>query len=270
VDWNSDGEWDIISGDRYGYLNLFIYNPTDSTMTAYYKVLLQSGDTLDVGYNSEPNVFDWNSDGKKDLVIGVVNFDRANPYIFDLNQDGLLDLICGEQNGYVHYYENVTTNSDAEFAAGETLKLHDGTPVRWTRTTNSHGSRCGFGDWNNDSIPDFLLSTYEGQLELYRGLGPAGIEELSGPCIRDFTVSPNPGSRVTIECNLRRSADAHIEIVDGLGRTVKDLGTVVAGQHRAVEWDGTDNHGRSMATGVYFCRLVAGDDSRTGRLVLLH
>jgi hypothetical protein len=299
VDWNSDGEWDIISGDRNGYLNVFIRH--DDTLTAYKMYQDIHGTAMDVGSNSEPNLFDWNGDGMRDLIIGEqsyqvrvylnqssdtwplfdnssyttvyaggsqVYFYRVNPYMFDLNGDGLLDLICGEQNGYVHYFENITTDSVAEFAAGETLKLYDGRYARWSRTSYYYGSRCGFGDWNNDSIPDFLLSTYEGQIELYRGMAPTGIEELKGPCIRDFTISPNPGSRVRIDFNLRRSADARIEIVDGLGRTVRNLGTVDAGEYRSVEWDGTDDQGRQLAAGVYFCRLKAGEDSKTGRVVL--
>jgi hypothetical protein len=206
VDWNSDGEWDIISGDRNGYFNAFIRS--GSALTGHKNMFLLSGETLDVGGNSEPNVFDWNDDGKKDLVIGIENYNvrvylnqatdtwpmfqdfftvnaggspvyfyRVNPYMFDLDQDGRLDLVCGENNGYVHFFRNLGPDSAPVFARGETLKLESGTPVRWTRTAYYYGSRCGFGDWNEDGTPDFLLSTYEGQVELYLGVEPTGVEE---------------------------------------------------------------------------------------------
>ncbi len=297
MDWNSDGEPDIISGDRYGYLNVFTYNQTDSTMTAHYKMLLVNGDTLDVGYNSEPSVFDWNGDGKKDLLMGVdarhirvyinqtsdtwpmfqeydtvraggqvVNFYRVNPYMFDLNQDGLLDLICGEQNGYVHYFENTGTDTAPVFAAGETLKLNDGTPVRWTRNNYYYGSRCGFGDWNNDSVPDFLMSTYEGQIELYLGLAPVGVEERPARPISGVRVSPVPGGPpVQFAMTLTRTAT--LAVLDNSGRVVRTLGTLDPG-NSSVAWNGLDDDGRRVPAGVYFARLAAGSEARTTRVVL--
>ncbi len=298
MDWNSDGEWDIISGDRNGYLNVFIRD--DTALTAYKQYKLMDATVLDVGSNSEPNVFDWNGDGKKDLIIGVqtrqvrvylnqtsdtwpmfqsystvqaggtdINLYRVNPYMFDLDRDGKPDLICGEDRGYVHFFKNVGSATSPEFAAGETLKLQNGTPVRWRHSSYYYGSRCGFGDWNNDSIPDFLMSTYDGQIELYLGFALTGVnDELRMP-IAEFRVNPVPGGPpVRISYSLSRTASASIEILDGLGREVRNLGVVPAGRQRTVEWDGTDGAGRRMPAGVYFCRLVAGEDSRTGRVVL--
>lgn len=72
MDWNSDGEMDIISGDRNGYLNVFISR--GDSLVGYKNMFLQSGETLDVGYNSEPNTFDWNNDGRKDLLIGTETY----------------------------------------------------------------------------------------------------------------------------------------------------------------------------------------------------
>jgi hypothetical protein len=36
-----------------------------------------------------------------------------------------------------------------------------------------------------------------------------------------------------------------------------------------LSWDGSDDHGRAVASGVYFYKLVAGDFSRTKKMVLL-
>ena len=40
------------------------------------------------------------------------------------------------------------------------------------------------------------------------------------------------------------------------------------GTHEAV-WDGLDRFGRQVATGVYFYRLQAGEETATGRMVLV-
>ncbi len=56
--------------------------------------------------------------------------------------------------------------------------------------------------------------------------------------------------------------------VDGrLVRTLVD-GVVSAGRHTAV-WDGTDERGVSVASGVYFARLSAGDETQQKKMALL-
>ncbi len=299
MDWNSDGEWDIISGDRNGYFNVFIRH--DTAMTAYKQYKLMDSTVIDVGYGSQPTVMDWNGDGKKDLLLGTdggrvrlylnqtsdtwpmfqsytaveaggspIAFRRVNPYVFDLNQDGKLDLVCGENNGYVHFFRNVGSDTSPEFEAGETLKLQDGTPVRWRRNNYYYGSRCGFGDWNNDSVPDFLMSTYEGQIELYLGLELVGVDEFMSWRVGEFRVSPVPGGPpVRIEFQPGRTVSAELEVCNTAGQKVRNLGTV-SGDRTRVEWDGTDTYGRRLPAGVYFCRLKAGDESRTGRIVLTY
>lgn len=253
MDWNSDGEQDLISGDRNGYLNVFIRH--GENLTGYKNMFLISGETLDVGANSEPNVFDWNHDGKKDLVIGMENYNvrvylnqtadtwpefqdfftvsaggspislyRVNPYMFDLDEDGRLDLICGENNGYVHFYRNLGPDSSPVFAQGETLKLENGTPVLWNFTAYYYGSRCGFGDWNEDGTPDFLLSTYEGQIALYLGVEPTGVGEGRGARYEGRGANGPTFVRDRLDLQLpianRQSRPC---LLDAAGRKVRDL-----------------------------------------------
>ena len=40
--------------------------------------------------------------------------------------------------------------------------------------------------------------------------------------------------------------------------------------HYTVHWDGTDDTGRAVASGVYLCRMEAGDYSAVRKLVLVH
>jgi flagellar hook assembly protein FlgD len=50
-------------------------------------------------------------------------------------------------------------------------------------------------------------------------------------------------------------------------RTLLD-GTYGKGPHTAA-WDGTDNRGKAVASGIYFCRLKAGVYTATTRLALI-
>jgi hypothetical protein len=74
--------------------------------------------------------------------------------------------------------------------------------------------------------------------------------------------------RVTIEYGLPRSAVIRLEVYDACGRRVRVVasGLDQAGYHTAV-WGCTDEHGRAVAEGAYFVRLVADGKTLTSKLV---
>jgi subtilisin family serine protease len=82
---------------------------------------------------------------------------------------------------------------------------------------------------------------------------------------------PNPfNPRTTISFELPRGENVRIGIYDVKGRLVKNLVSepMTWGRHEVV-WDGDDNHGRRVATGVYYYRIVAGDFTATRNMVLV-
>jgi hypothetical protein len=66
------------------------------------------------------------------------------------------------------------------------------------------------------------------------------------------------------------SAGVRLVIHDASGRVVRVLvdETQSAGAREAT-WDGTDQNGSTVSSGVYFCHLQVGDERRTRKLVLL-
>jgi hypothetical protein len=86
-----------------------------------------------------------------------------------------------------------------------------------------------------------------------------------GPCY------PNPFNSATIiEYAIPRGRSVSMTVCDVAGRRVRTLvdERKPGGSFRVV-WDGTDESGRPVASGVYFCRLAAGEIVESRKLVLL-
>jgi hypothetical protein len=86
---------------------------------------------------------------------------------------------------------------------------------------------------------------------------------------------PNPFNPETwIPFDLHGAAEVTITIHDATGSIVRtlDLGRRPAGAYltrdRAAYWDGRNDHGEAVSSGVYFVQLVAGDHRSTRRVAL--
>jgi subtilisin-like proprotein convertase family protein len=84
-------------------------------------------------------------------------------------------------------------------------------------------------------------------------------------------ISPNPFNPVTkVSYGLPETGRVALRIYSVSGRLVRTLvnGRESAGYHEAV-WDGRDDRGVEVATGVYFCRMQAEGFSDSAKMVLL-
>ena len=82
---------------------------------------------------------------------------------------------------------------------------------------------------------------------------------------------PNPFNPSTvIEYSIARDSHVNISIYDVSGRLVRTLVDEfkVGGDYR-IAWDGKDSHGAPVSTGVYFYRLIAGEDRLAKKMVML-
>ena len=83
---------------------------------------------------------------------------------------------------------------------------------------------------------------------------------------------PNPfNPSTTIRFDLAQLGPVQLGVYDVAGRRVRLLLDAIrpAGYGQTVTWDGRDGTGRSLPSGVYFCRLQSRDAIATRRLVLL-
>ncbi len=91
---------------------------------------------------------------------------------------------------------------------------------------------------------------------------------------REFELSPNYPNPFNPETNIRfalpNTAEVKLEIYNLLGQRVRLLvsGLYNSGVHTA-RWDGKDDAGRSLGSGVYFYRIEAGQFNKTQRMVMM-
>ena len=82
-------------------------------------------------------------------------------------------------------------------------------------------------------------------------------------------IGPNPAS-VHADLHLTGPAGASVvlSIYDLRGREVRRLWDDAI-PARAIPWDGRDDRGHRVASGIYFCRLTGSGDTVTRRIVWL-
>ena len=131
------------------------------------------------------------------------------------------------------------------------------------------GEECGYG-----SI-DLLEGT-----ELADGSGAVIATEVRGGSVnierrperyRLFQNFPNPFNAQTyIRYSLPQDSHVDVSIYDIAGRRIITLvGRVESAGTRNVVWDGRDVDGREVSSGMYLCRLSAGEFTETRKMILI-
>jgi hypothetical protein len=200
VDWNNDSIADIVAGDTNGRVGVFLGRNTAGGHSLDSGVFIKDGDMdLNVGRRAAPDVFDWNGDGRKDLIVGNMDgkiliylnrgtddspsfdgfeylmaggevFDagtRSAPRVLDWNDDGLPDLLVGEMEGHVYFLKNSGTRIRPYFRNSGKLMLGNGKLLRFPDASGAPRSRLFVTDWNNDGMADMLVGGGEGKVMLY-------------------------------------------------------------------------------------------------------
>ena len=119
--------------------------------------------------------------------------------------------------------------------------------------------------WN----PQYELRSVEPQSKYFTTLGDIKRTSL----MQNF---PNPFNPETwIPYYLADAASVTVRIYNVKGELIRsiDVGKQAAGAYtnrqRAAYWDGKDDTGQSVASGVYFYQLLADDFSETRRMVVM-
>lgn len=234
-DVNADGFDDIIA-----YYHL--YFGSEQPDTSNYLILPKARDASEVGR--------MNRDGYGDIVTGY------HWYFFD---DQIFIYLGGAQPDSIYDW---------------------GSPAR----TDNFGYDMAVVDVNADNVDEFLVSqTYypndlrRGRVFVYSGdttttSVPSPFEALPSEVFLSPNY-PNPfNSKTVIEFSIASQfpVSSSLKIYNTRGRLVKTLleMAMIPGRYHYV-WDGTDELGEVVSSGVYFILLDTGDTQQTRKALLI-
>ena len=180
TDWNGDGRKDLLVGyQTASKIALYLNSGSDASPVFTTSVNLRAGGvdiTLPSGGCGAPAPFvcDYDSDGKRDLLVGEGasgyvyfyrnnNTDanpildtgvrlmmgsnpltvslRATPCVYDWGGDGLKDLLCGNGNGNAYLFKNIGTAQSPAYGAGTLIQAGG------ANFTSASARLCGCLTW---------------------------------------------------------------------------------------------------------------------------
>jgi hypothetical protein len=170
---------------------------------------------------------------------------------------------------YTHYYNLI--NGDAIWNGMETDLI-------------SFSSQNGLSyDLDGDQYPDFIFvrydslnpdssdGTYRTSLYVY-STTEFGVEEATKlPIMITSKSIPNPFKRgILIQYSIFEKSNVMIDIYTISGQLVKKIfnGPQKPGSY-TVWWDGKDEKGKDMASGVYLCKIKTSTHTTTNKIILL-
>lgn len=244
-DLNSNGQSEIIVPDMAGNIH----------------VLDNAGNDL--------NAFPFNTGSSIEHV----------PVLADMNIDGNLDIIYGDNAGYLHSISIWGAQTD-----GFPLFLENG-----------FSAAPAIGYVNENPFPDILIPGNDlySFIDYKHPIGSIGWGYFRGNIARTgnaFDMTPieqlpeneilktelrgnhpnpfNPDTRISFI--IAQEGYVSLKVYNIRGQQVRKLrGEIMTKGEQSVLWDGTDDRGRNMSSGLYFYKLRTEDYQGVGKMMLI-
>ncbi|MDF1611784.1 FlgD immunoglobulin-like domain containing protein [Stygiobacter electus] len=218
----------------------------------------------------------WSGVTKSVAVAGAVEFSKLS------SEAGVvtLPLIVNNAKGVTSIY------AEAELGQLEIGKVTSRLPEGWLVSTTTENGKVKFAAAGVNPLSDGIFATIEVKLKdketAVSVVGNAKLnDELSSSLqakVREipseYTLSqnyPNPfNPTTTIKFSVAQDAKVSLVVYDMLGQKVR---TLVDAQQEAgyysVRWDGTNDFGSKVSSGIYIYRLQAGNFVQTMKMNLM-
>ena len=189
----------------------------------------------------------------QDLVLVAAQFGQSGENSANINGDGVVNI------------QDLVLVAGAFGAGAATPEAHPQTLAMLT-TADVH-------EWLTQARQLNLTDTTSQRSILFLEQLLAALTPKETALLQNY---PNPFNPETwLPYRLAHAADVTLTIYDTKGVLVRhlDLGHQPAGYYtnrsRAAYWDGRNEKGESVASGIYFYQLRAGDSSDTRKMVIL-
>lgn len=104
----------------------------------------------------------------------------------------------------------------------------------------------------------------------YDGGAVAAVDDVAGPRLELLSNVPNPfNARTEIRFDLPVGGSYEVAIYDVSGRRVRGFSGIGTTGINTVQWDGRDDAGANVSSGVYYYRLQTEDGSAARKMVLV-
>lgn len=217
----------------------------------------------------------WDITGAIPTCIGLVPTDTypadvfCRTYSVDLDETRNRIAIGGRYNGLVFILDLTTLAITDTFPnPGASSNSRD---CAFDAVGNVYVINSSIEYWRVFSPPDGPNSTSTKSPFTFK-IGGLGVDEYANvPNAITVKNAPNPFSSETeIVYGIPSRADCSIKVYDVSGKLVRNLvdGTFEPGSYR-VSWDGKDDAGMRLASGVYFYRVSTGNSTITKEVILV-
>ena len=164
-----------------------------------------------------------------------------------------------------------STSPDALQAAGSGIPAHHYRNGQWAAVASTWGAgRTLFCGYSLESLATGERGVLiEGFLDWALGR-PSGVPDGVLPPVAAVRAAPNPfNPSTTLRFEVAAAGAVTVEVCDLRGRVVRTLADrVMAAGPASIAWDGRDDRGAALPSGVYLARVSAGAASGTTKLVL--
>ncbi len=165
ADWNADGRPDLLVGEK-----------TNNT-SGKVRVYLNTGTAAAPVY--APFFYVQAPGG--DLTVPAAGCLGAYPRIYDWNQDGKKDLLIGLADGTIRLYLNTGTAANPTFGGSSAIQAGP----TGAKVDLDVGDRAAFDivDWNEDGAVDLVVGALDGKIRVYLNRRTTGEPDLNSPIV---------------------------------------------------------------------------------------
>jgi hypothetical protein len=268
-DYDNDGDQDLLIGRRSTITQDLWRNNGDGTFT--YVSDLAGINAIGSDIRSITFV-DYDNDGWLDIYL--MQNGSSPPFL--LHNEG------GNDNHWIVFKPKGTTNNTAGIGTRIEVVTGELRQTRWVEAGASGGTNGflwpHFGLGSVTTIDSVIITWPNGVVDIQTNVaadqyltiteGTVGVDDVTqvptGFALHQNYPNPfNPSTTISFSLPVR--SDVHLQLVDVLGRVVKEIvaGSFEPGSHQ-VKLDASN-----LSSGVYFYKLEAGDFISTKKLVIM-